>query len=94
MLKSESKRRRTQRQIAAEKEAKAAKEQENLAKQNMVDQLQQQDAQLQADHQTGKVAAGLMSKFIDSGLVEQKGNASFVLHGSHGDREFNAGEQQ
>ena len=94
MLKSESKRRRTQRQIQADKEAKATKERDNQAKHNMVYQLQQQVAQLQADHQTGKVAAGLMSKFIDAGLVEQKGESAFVIHGSHGDREFKAGDEQ
>ena len=35
-----------------------------------------------------------MSKFIDSGLVEQKGDGAFVVHGSHGDREFKAVDDQ
>ena len=51
-------------------------------------------ARMEADHQTGKIAADLMSQFIETGLVEQAEDAEFVVHGSHGDRKFSSKKKQ
>ena len=53
-------------------------------------QLQQELHQLRQDHETGKVAANLMNQLIENGLVQHNGDDSFVVHGSHGDREFSS----
>ena len=61
MLKQSSKRRRTQAQIKAEKEADARREAETKARLAEVEQLKQQVMQLQQENQTGKIASNLMS---------------------------------
>ena len=87
MMKITSKRRRTQAQIKADKEAAEQKEAEAQNKQLQILQLQQELHQLRQDHETGKVAANLMNQFIENGLVQHNGDDSFVVHGSHGDRD-------
>ena len=74
-----SKRRRTQAQIKEEKEAVAQREADAQAKQAEILRLQQQVLQLQQENQTGKVAANLMSQFIDSGLVNQDEGGEFTV---------------
>ena len=49
---------------------------------------------MEADHETGKIAADLMSQFIETGLVEQAEDGNFVVHGSHGDRKFSSKKKQ
>jgi len=44
--------------------------------------------QLQQENQTGKVAANLMSQFIDSGLVNQGDNGEFTLQNSGSPSKF------
>ena len=90
LLKDSSKRRRTLRQIKADKEAAEKKEQDAQNQQVQILQLQQELAQLRQDHATGQVAANLMSQFIENGLVQHDGDDKFVIHGSHGDREFSS----
>ena len=90
MLKISSKRRRTQAQIKADKEAAEQKEVDAQNQQVQILQLQQELTQLRQDHETGKVAANLMNQFIENGLVQHNGDDSFVVHGSHGDREFSS----
>ena len=49
---------------------------------------------LQEQSETGKVAANLMSQFINSGLVHQTEDNEFTVHGSHGDKQFKAFEDK
>ena len=79
MLKMSSKRRRTQAQIKAEKQAAQQKEAEALAKQAEVEQLKQQVLQLQQENATGKIASNLMSQFIESGLVHHEEGDEFTV---------------
>ena len=44
--------------------------------------------------QNGKAASNLMSQFINAGLVQQTSDDSFIIHGSHGDRDFKAFDQE
>ena len=88
MMKISSKRRRTQAQIKADKEEAQRKEVAAQNQQLQILQLQQELAQLKQDHETGKIAANLMNQFIENGLVQHNGEDSFIVHGSHGDREF------
>ena len=88
MLKISSKRRRTQAQIKADKEDAANKESVAQAKEAEIAQLRQEMQQLQQDVQTGKVAANLMSQFIESGFVNQDEDGEFVVHGNGGDSKF------
>ena len=69
MLKISSKRRRTQAQIQAEKEAAVQKERDIEEKLAMMEAMQQQMAQMQADLETGKVAANLVHQLINAGEV-------------------------
>ena len=69
MLKISSKRRRTMKQIQAEKEAAAQREAETQAKLAQFDDLQRELMTLQEQHETGKAASNLMSQFINAGLV-------------------------
>ena len=40
---------------------------------------------------SGEAAADLMSQFINSGVVQQTEEDSFVVHGANGDQEFKVG---
>ena len=60
MLKTTSKRRRTQKEIKADKERKLNKELEDAAKDDEIHALQQQIMQLQEDAKTGELATDMM----------------------------------
>ena len=47
---------------------------------------------MKAQQEQGKVAANLLSQCINAGLVSQTAEDAVVVHGSHGDRAFKAGE--
>ena len=71
MLKISSKRRRTLKQIKADKEAAAKKEADTQAKLAQLDSMQQRIEQMEADNKMGNDAASLMNQFINAGLVKQ-----------------------
>ena len=60
MLKTTSKRRRTQKEIKADKQRKLNKELEDAAKDDEIHALQQQIMQLQEDAKTGELATDMM----------------------------------
>ena len=88
MLKMSSKRRRTQTQIKAEKEASAQKEMEAQTKLAELESLKLQVQQLQQENQTGKVAANLMSQFMEAGLVNQEDEGEFTVQPSQSPSKF------
>jgi hypothetical protein len=94
MLKVGSKRRRTKAQIMAEKEEEEKQNAEQVIKLASVNQLEDRINQLENQVQNGKAASSLMSQFINAGLVQQTSDDSFIIHGSHGDRDFKAFDQQ
>ena len=88
MLKESSKRRRTQAQIKADKEAAAQKDAEAMAKAAELEQLKQQVLQLQQENQTGKIASSLMSQFIESGLVQHNEGDEFTVQANGSPSKF------
>ena len=88
MMKISSKRRRTQGQIKADKEAAAQKDAEDRAKQAELEQLKQQVMQLQQENVNGKVATNLMSQFIESGLVHHGEGDEFTVQASGSPSKF------
>ena len=94
MLKISSKRRRTQQQVKEDKERAAQKEAEQVAKDAEIQALQQQVKMLTEDAKTGELAADLMSQLVNTGLVQQTGEDSVVVHGSHGDKSFSASKKK
>ena len=50
--------------------------------------------QLQEANKTGELATDMMQQFVGAGLVEHKNEGSFVVHGSHGDKEFSASKNK
>lgn len=94
MLKISSKRRRTQAQIQADKEAAAQQEAQQQAKDAEIHALQQQVMQLSEDAKTGALATDMMSQFINTGLVQHTGEDEFIVHGSHGDKSFSASKKK
>ena len=94
MLKVSSKRRRTQAEIKADKEAKLKKEHDEAQKDLQMQVMQEQIRQLQENMKTGALATDMMQQFVSAGLVEHKDEDQFIVHGSHGDREFKASKQK
>ena len=79
MLKISSKRRRTLAEIKADKQAKEQREQDTQAKLAQFDAMQQRLGEMEAEMQTGQVAASLMSQFVNAGLVRQDEDQSWVV---------------
>ena len=94
MLKTSSKRRRTMAEIKADKEAQLKKEQDEAQTELAIMALQQQVMELQEASKTGQLATDMMSQFIETGLVQQTGQDEFVVHGSHGDKQFSASKKK
>ena len=70
MMKISTKRRGTQREIAADKAAKQQQEQEMQQKLAMFDQLQARIQELESQHSNVTAAAHLMQNMIDSRVIE------------------------
>ena len=49
---------------------------------------------MQEQANSGVLANDLMAQFINTGLVQQTGEDQFVVHGSHGDKEFVASKKK
>ena len=94
MLKTSSKRRRTMAEIKAEKEAKLKKEQEAAQKDIEIQVLQQQVLQLKEANKTGELATDMMQQFVGAGFVEYKEDGEFIVHSSHGEKQFLASKQK
>ena len=90
MLKDSSKRRRTQAQIKAEKEAALQKQADEAAKDAEIHSLQQQVMQLSEDVKTGQLATVMMQQFVESGVVEHDGGDDFIVHSSQGEKSFSS----
>ena len=44
--------------------------------------------QLQENAKTGELATDMMQQFVGAGLVEHNAGDEFIVHGSHGDKQF------
>ena len=89
-MKDSSKRRRTQAQIKADKEAAQQKEAEQAQKDAEIHALQQQVMQLSEDVKTGQLATVMMQQFVESGVVEHDGGDDFIVHSSQGEKAFSS----
>ena len=89
MLKAGSKRRRTKAQIQYEREAEAVKKQNIQDKLDTIPLYAERVSVLERENEESKAATNLLQQFIEAGLVHQTDENKFVVHGSHGDREFN-----
>lgn len=90
MLKISSKRRRTLKEIQAQKLAQEQEAAEKEAKLAQFEQMQAELQQLQQDAETNKMASNLMSQFISSGLVQQTAEDEFVVTSSPNESKFKA----
>ena len=94
MLKISSKRRRTLKQIKADKEAAALKEAETQAKLSRFDAMQQRISEMENDNKVGNDAASLMRQFIGAGLVRQDEDSSWVVNGDGSASKFRPSDDQ
>ena len=92
MLNLGSKRRRTTKQIKAEKQAAAEKDRLINEKLAMFDQIQSRIQQLEKEDGTKEAAKHLLSQMIDAGLVKQTENNSILVNGANGQQEFKLNE--
>ena len=90
MLKISSKRRRTLKEIQAEKLAKEQETAQTAAKLAQFDQLQEQMEMLQREAETGKMANNLMGQFLDAGVIKQMAEDEFVVNSSPNESKFKA----
>ena len=54
----------------------------------MYDELQRENQELQAKNNNMEAAGILMQNMMNSGVVEQTGRDSIVVHSASGDKEF------
>ena len=88
LLQSGSKRRRTKKQIEAEKQAQLLKEQQQQARLANYDAMQAKMQMLEADRQKGQAAADLVEQFLDAGFVKQGSDGSFSIPGASVSKKF------
>ena len=50
--------------------------------------------QLQDANKTGELATEMMQQFVGAGIVEHKEDGEFIVHSSHGEKEFLASKQK
>ena len=93
MLKAGSKRRRTKAEIQADRDTEIVKRQNIQDRLDTIPLYVERVSILERENEESKAATNLLQQFIDAGLVQQTGDNAFVVHGSHGDREFKAGQQ-
>ena len=92
MLKVGTKRRRTVKQIRAEKEAQAEKDRILNEKLAMFDRMQEEVEQLKQQDRDREAASILLSKMINAGLVQQKDNNSILVNSQNGQQEIRLNE--
>ena len=88
MLKSESKRKRTKKQIADELEAEEKAKQQSKAKLSQYDVLQAKVKMMEDKKGEGEVALNLLSQFVATGFVTQDEDGNFSMPGVSGERKF------
>ena len=88
MLKSESKRRRTKKQIADELEAEEKAKQQSKAKLSQYDVLQAKVKMMEDKKGEGEAALNLLSQFVATGFVTQDEDGNFSMPGVSGERKF------
>ena len=94
MLKSESKRRRTKKEIEEQKQSELERENEIRTK---LARLEQVEAELQVANeqaQINKQAAVLVSDMINKGVVQQQDENSFIAMGQEGPERFDYDQEQ
>ena len=88
MLKSESKRKRTKKQIADELEAEEKAKQQSKAKLSQYDVLQAKVKMMEDKKGEGEAALNLLSQFVATGFVTQDEDGNFSMTGVSGERKF------
>ena len=88
MLKSESKRKRTKKQIADELEAEEKAKQQSKAKLSQYDVLQAKVKMMEDKKGEGEAALNLLSQFVATGFVTQDEDGNFSMPGVSGERKF------
>ena len=89
MMKDESKRKRTKKQIKDDEEAKLAEENANRARAAKIEELEYQLQQAQHDKGIGQDAAVLVSDLINAGVLKQNAQNQFSAIGPNGEKHFN-----
>jgi len=49
---------------------------------------------LQENAKTGELATDMMQQFMGAGLIEHQEGDEFIVHGSHGDKQFKASKKK
>ena len=93
MLKASSKRRRTKAEVKADKKAELDRENEIRTKFARLEQVEMQLAHTQQQANDNRDAAVLMSDLVNSGVVKQTGQSSFVVQGREGELNFDYAAQ-
>ena len=88
LLKSESKRKRTKKQIADELEAEEKAKQQSKAKLSQYDVLQAKVKMMEDKKGEGEAALILLSQFVATGFVTQDEDGNFSMPGVSGERKF------
>ena len=90
-----SKRRRTQKQIAEDKEEELRKEQDVAAQLAELAALRERMSGLEQEISNGKAASNLLNQMIEAGHVVQDSQDSVIVNAANGQQRFaaNAGAQ-
>ena len=88
LLKSESKRKRTKKQIADELEAEEKAKQQSKAKLSQYDVLQAKVKMMEDKKGEGEAALNLLSQFVATGFVTQDEDGNFSMPGVSGERKI------
>ena len=88
LLKSESKRKRTKKQIADELEAEEKAKQQSKAKLSQYDVLQAKVKMMEDKKGEGEAALNLLSQFVATGFLTQDEDGNFSMPGVSGERKF------
>ena len=93
MLKAGSKRRRTKAEIQDDRDKEVQKRQNVQDRLDTIPLYVERVSLLEREVAEKESATNLLQQFMEAGLVQQSEDGSFVVHGSHGDREFKAVQQ-
>ena len=88
MLQASSKRRRTKKQIEAEKQAEVLKRQQTEAKVTNYNAMQMKVSMLEQEREKANAAADLVQQFIDAGFVKQGSDGNFTIPGASVTKKF------
>ena len=88
MLQAGSKRRRTKKQIEAEKQAEVLKRQQTEAKVTNYNAMQMKVSMLEQEREKANAAADLVQQFIDAGFAKQGSDGHFTIPGASETKKF------